>query len=175
MNLALLTQTSPAIQIHLIAAVLAFAVGAYVLIRRKGDRLHRNLGRIWVALMAITALSSFAIHTIRMIGPFSPIHILSILTLAALVIGVRAARRGDIKRHLNVMRQLYVFALIGAGAFTFLPGRLMNRIAFHGDAPLAGYLAVAAIAGFAIVVAMKAWPDLLRGAGRHTGRSAERG
>lgn len=162
MNLALFAHASLAIQIHMVAAVLAFLIGGYVLIRRKGDRLHRNLGKAWVALMALTALTSFAIHSIRMIGPFSPIHILSVVTLVSLWIAVRAARRQDISRHLNTMRSLYVFALIGAGAFTFLPGRLMNRLAFHGDYPWAGYAVVGAAFVFALYVAAKGFPGFAR-------------
>jgi len=161
-NLALFANASLAIQVHVVAAILAFLIGGYVLIRRKGDRLHRNLGKVWVALMALTALSSFAIHTIRMIGPFSPIHILSVVTLGSLWIALRAARQRDIARHLNTMRGLYVFALIGAGAFTFLPGRLMNRLAFHGDHPLLGYAAVGAAVLFALFVAAKAFPGFAR-------------
>ena len=162
MNLALFANASPAIQIHIAAAILAFLIGGYVLIRRKGDRLHRNLGKVWVALMALTALSSFAIHTIRMIGPFSPIHILSVVTLISLWIAVRAARRRDIARHLGTMRMLYVYALLGAGAFTFLPGRLMNRLAFHGDRPWIGYAMVGAALLFAGLVAAKAFPGVAR-------------
>jgi len=169
MNLAEFTHASLAIQLHMLAAILAFLLGGYVLIRRKGDRLHRNLGKAWVALMAVTALTSFAIHTIRLIGPFSPIHILSVVVLVSLVAAVRAARRRDIPKHLNAMRMLYLFALIGAGAFTFLPGRLMNRLAFHGDAPWTGYAMVALAAVYAVFVASKAYPDLLR-RGRRIGK-----
>lgn len=162
MNLALFAHASLAIQIHIVAAILAFLIGGYVLIRRKGDRLHRNLGKAWVALMALTALTSFAIHTIRMAGPFSPIHILSVVTLVSLWIAVRAARQSDIVRHLNAMRSLYVFALIGAGTFAFLPGRLMNRLAFHGDHAWAGYAVVSVAVLFALYVAAKAFPGLAR-------------
>ena len=162
MNLAAFTHASLAIQIHMVVAILAFLLGGYVLLRRKGDRLHRNLGKVWVALMAITALTSFAIHTIRMIGPFSPIHILSLVTLVSLWIAVRAARRRDIARHLGTMRMLYVYALLGAGTFTFLPGRLMNRIAFHGDHPWIGYAAVGAALLLAGYVTAKAFPGVAR-------------
>ena len=162
MNLVAFTHASLAIQIHMVAAILAFLIGGYVMVRRKGDRLHRNLGKAWVALMAIVALTSFAIHTIRVIGPFSPIHILSVVTLVSLWVAVRAARRRDIARHLNVMRSLYVFALIGAGAFTFLPGRLMNRIAFHGDDPWIGYATVGVALLLAGFVAAKAFPGVAR-------------
>ncbi len=48
MDFAPLLNASPAIQIHVAAAVIAFALGGFVLFRRKGDRLHRIGGKIWV-------------------------------------------------------------------------------------------------------------------------------
>src|SRR5690606_30844710 len=70
-----------AIQIHATAAMLAFFLGTAVLLRRKGDRLHKAMGRIWIATMVVVALSSFLITEIRLWGPYSFIHLLSIFTL----------------------------------------------------------------------------------------------
>ncbi len=39
---------------------------------------------------------------------------------------VRAARQGLVCRHLRAMIMLYVFWLLLAGVFTFLPGRMMH-------------------------------------------------
>ena len=83
-----LLHASPVIQIHAGFAILAFLVGAIQLSRTKGDRLHRLLGRTWVGFMAVVALSSFFIWTIRLWGVFSPIHLVSIFTLAMLALGV---------------------------------------------------------------------------------------
>src|SRR5690606_29477952 len=96
-----------AIQIHATAALLAFFLGTAVLLRRKGDRLHKAMGRIWIATMAVVALSSFLITEIRLWGPYSFIHLLSIFTLCGLVMGIRAIRRGDVKGHRNTMIGLY--------------------------------------------------------------------
>ncbi len=50
----------------------------------KGTLPHRTLGWVWVVLMAVVALSSLFIHTIRMVGPFSLIHLLSLLVIVTL-------------------------------------------------------------------------------------------
>jgi len=80
--------------------------------------------------MALVAVSSFWIHDIRMIGPFSPIHLLSIFTLAMLVVAVMHARRHRVDRHRKAMTTIFIGALIIAGVFTFLPGRIMHAVAF---------------------------------------------
>ncbi|MGX7873879.1 DUF2306 domain-containing protein [Mesorhizobium sp. ORM6] len=80
----------PVIQIHALVAIVALLLGAMQLWRTKGDPLHRALGRVWVALMATVAGSGLFIWTIRLWGPFSPIHLLSLFVLAMLWRGVRA-------------------------------------------------------------------------------------
>jgi uncharacterized membrane protein len=44
--------------------------------------------------------------------------------------GIYFARQGNIKRHKQAMSYTYVGGLIIAGAFTFLPGRLMYQLFF---------------------------------------------
>ena len=75
-------------------------------------------------------LSSLLIHTIRLWGPFSPIHLLSILTLALLPLAVAHARRHAVERHRRAMMGLFLGALAIAGVFTFLPGRIMHAVVF---------------------------------------------
>ncbi len=133
MTLEPLVTASPVIQVHAYAAIAAFMLGAYVLFGRKGDVRHKRLGRIWVALMVLVALTSFFIWTIRMIGPFSPIHVLSVLTLAGLWRAVGHARARRIIAHRRTMQSLYLGALIIAGFFTFMPGRIMYEVLFGHD------------------------------------------
>lgn len=131
MTLAPLIAASPTIQIHTAAALLSAALAALLLLRRKGDGAHRLAGRVWVAAMALAALSSFGIAEIRD-GRFSPIHILSLVTLVSLIVAVRAARRGDVRRHRLVMLWLTFGALLVAGGFTLLPGRIMHAVLTGG-------------------------------------------
>jgi len=96
----------------------------------KGTSRHRIAGYVWAALMLVIAVSSFWIHQIRFIGPFSPIHLLSILVLITVPLAVWHAHNHRVAKHRKVMISLYVFALIGAGIFTLLPGRIMHDVVF---------------------------------------------
>ncbi|TIX88565.1 DUF2306 domain-containing protein [Rhizobium sp. P44RR-XXIV] len=136
-----------AIQIHVAAVVPAALLGAYLLLRPKGTPRHRLLGKIWLCLMVITAFSSFFIHQINLFYGFSPIHLLSIFVLFGCWRAIVNARRHNIAAHKRIVRGLYFGGIVGAGIFTFLPGRIMNRVAFGGDeiAPLVVVAAIAAI------------------------------
>ena len=130
MHLAPLLAAPAVIQIHAFAAIGAFALGILQLASPKGTIPHRTVGWIWAGLMLAVVLSSFFIHTIRMWGPFSPIHLLSLLTLVTLPMAVAHARRHLIERHRKAMMTLFVGALVVAGVFTFLPGRIMHAVVF---------------------------------------------
>lgn len=132
MSLAPLLAAPPAIQIHAFAAMAAFLLGGIQVVAPKGTLPHRTLGWVWVALMVVVAVSAFWIHELRVIGPWSPIHLLSIVTLVTLPYAIYAARRGVIVGHKSAMLSLYFLALILAGAFTFLPDRIMHAVAFGG-------------------------------------------
>lgn len=138
MNFDPLLQASPAIQIHVYAAVAAFFLGAAILFRRKGGRVHKALGRIWVGLMLVVAVSSFFIHTINLWGIWSPIHLISVGTLFSLGYGVWLVRRRIVIGHQRVMQGTYFGALIVAGIFTFLPDRIMYEVLFEGPSPAVG-------------------------------------
>ena len=129
MTLAPLLHAPTAIQVHAFAAMAAFGLGLAQLGLPKGTIPHRTMGRIWVLLMMVVALSSFLIHQIRLWGPWSPIHLLSIFTLVTLPLAVQHARRGKIASHQWAMLGLFFGGLVIAGAFTFLPGRIMNAVA----------------------------------------------
>jgi uncharacterized membrane protein len=119
MNLAPLLAAPAVIQIHAFAALGAFALGAMQLVAPKGTIPHRTF-----------VLSSFFIHTIRLWGPFSPIHLLSIFTMAMLPLAVWRARQHDVRKHQRAMLGLFLGALVIAGIFTFLPGRIMHAVVF---------------------------------------------
>ena len=125
----LLNEPSPT-PLHAIAAMVAIVVGAVQLYMKKGGSTHRILGRIWIGLILAVALSSLFIHEIRMWGPFSLIHLVSVGTILVCGRAVYLARVGKIKRHRNAMVSLYVFALVLTGLFTLSPGRVMHQIVF---------------------------------------------
>jgi uncharacterized membrane protein len=113
-----------------LTAIAAFAVGAIQLSAPKGTILHRLVGWLWAVLMLTVAISSLFIHEIRLWGPWSPIHLLSILVLVTLPLAVLHARRHDVGQHRRAMLMLFTGALVIAGVFTFLPGRIMHSAAF---------------------------------------------
>ncbi|RUU54291.1 DUF2306 domain-containing protein [Mesorhizobium sp. M2C.T.Ca.TU.002.02.1.1] len=130
MSFGPLLSAPPPIPWHAFAAFAALAIGGAQLALPKGTMRHRALGYAWAALMLIIAISSFWIQQIRLIGPFSPIHLLSILVLVTVPLAVWHAHNHRVAKHRKVMISLYVFALIGAGIFTLLPGRIMHIVVF---------------------------------------------
>jgi uncharacterized membrane protein len=132
MSLAPLLDAAPAIELHAFAALTAFALGMVQLSAPKGTLPHRMIGWIWVTLMAVVGLSSFWIHQLRLWGPWSPIHLLSIFTLAMLPLAVWAAHRHAVDRHRRAMTGLFFGALVIPGLFTLMPGRIMHKVVF-GD------------------------------------------
>jgi uncharacterized membrane protein len=118
------------IQIHAVTASAAMLLGALVLFRRKGTPVHKLMGRIWVGLMLVTATSAIFINEIRMIGPFSPIHIFVVMVYVGVYQAVRDIRRGNVRAHQAGMKSLYFGALVLTGAFTLLPGRRMHDVLF---------------------------------------------
>jgi len=99
---------------HAFAALAALAIGGAQLALPKGTMRHRPLGYAWVALMLVIAISSFWIQQIRLVGPFSPIHLLSILVLVTVPLAAWYAHTHK----------------VGAGIFTLLPGRIMHAVVF---------------------------------------------
>jgi uncharacterized membrane protein len=130
MSLAPLLDAAPEIPVHAFAAMAAFALGIVQFAAPKGTLPHRTVGWIWVGLMAVVAVSSFWIHEIRLLGPWSPIHLLSIMVLGLLPVAVVAARRHNVSRHRKTMIGIFTGGLLIAGLFTFLPGRIMHAVVF---------------------------------------------
>ena len=132
------------VQFHICAALLAFVLGPIALLRRRRDFWQKALGYGFVVAMAATAVSASFIFSIRLVGPFSPIHLLIPLVLVSLWRAIANARAGRIAAHRKIMTDLYWQAIGVAGAFTFLPGRAMNEIVFGGGS-WAGFFAVVLI------------------------------
>jgi uncharacterized membrane protein len=130
MSLAPLLDAAPAIPVHAFAAMAAFVLGLVQFAAPKGTLPHRTVGWIWVLLMLPVAASSFWIHQIKLWGPWSPIHLLSIFTLAMVPLGVWFAHRHRVTDHRRVMIGIFSGALVIAGLFTLLPGRIMHAVVF---------------------------------------------
>jgi len=128
-NLSLLAAAPIQIQIHVAAVSVALAIGIVLMLGLKGNTVHRTLGWIWVVAMATAAISSLFIHRANA-GGFSFLHLFAGWTLVALPMGVFAARKHNVRLHGRTMTGLFVGGLLVAGAFAFMPGRLMWQIVF---------------------------------------------
>jgi uncharacterized membrane protein len=128
MTLTPLLNASPVIQLHAFAAMAAFGLGLVQFAAPKGTIPHRTIGWIWVVLMAGVCISAFFIHELRTFGPWSAIHLLAIFTLVMLPLAVLRARRHEIAGHRRAMISIFLGALVVAGLFTFLPGRIMHAV-----------------------------------------------
>ena len=126
------SELSLVLQTHIALALCAILLTIAISTFRRGTSLHKVLGRIWVAAMAVVALTSFFIHELRLIGPFSPIHLLSVYVLWNLIQSIRAVRRGDIAQHQRTMKSMTFWGLIVAGALTLFPGRTLHNMILGG-------------------------------------------
>jgi uncharacterized membrane protein len=115
------------IGLHLAAALLSLVVGAIVLAREKGTISHKRLGRLWVTLMLVVALSSFWILEIRDGAGFSVIHLLSAGTLISLALAVHFIRRGNVRAHKGFMVGTFI-GLAAAGLGALAPGRFLYQL-----------------------------------------------
>jgi len=129
-SLAPLLDAVPQIPIHAFAAMTAFVLGVVQFAAPKGTLPHRTIGWIWVCLMAAVAVSSFWIHQIRLFGPWSPIHLLSIFVLIMLPLAVWRAHTHQVAEHRRAMISIFSGALVIAGLLTLLPGRIMHAVVF---------------------------------------------
>jgi uncharacterized membrane protein len=126
MHMEPLWQAGPVIAGHAIAA---FAPGLVQLALPKGAAAHVRVGRTWVVLLVLVAGSSLAISEIGTFGYLLWIHPLAIVTALGLRDGMRAIRRGAVRAHAATMISVFRGALVIAGAFTFLPHRVMEDVA----------------------------------------------
>lgn len=115
----------PYIWLHLATIAIALAITPVMMLRRRGDRLHRRLGWLWCAAMFSTALISFAIREAN--GQIGPIHIFSVLTIVSVPLIVLTARSHKHEAHRRSVRGLLIGALMIAGVFTLVPGRLLGE------------------------------------------------
>ena len=116
---------TPAIWIHVAAAVGALVLGASIFLARKGTVLHKMSGRVWAGLMLLTAVST---AWIKGNGTYSWIHVLSVATVLILAAVVYAAMNGRIRLHRQGVIGLYAGSLIVAGVFALMPQRLLGRM-----------------------------------------------
>ena len=134
MSFAPLLDAAPAIELRPFAAMTRLCAAAWFNLGPEGhaaashDRV--DLGSTLMALSACSFVLEF--HQLRLWGPWRPIDLVSIFTLAMLPLAVWAAHRHAVDRHRRAMTGLFFGALVIAGLFTLMPGRIMHKVVFGG-------------------------------------------
>ena len=118
---------------HLATVLPAFAIGTILLIIKKGTSFHKIGGKIYMALMLVTAIVTLFMPAL--VGPsvlnhFGWIHLFSFLTLYTVPTAYTAIKKGNVKAHKRKMILLYFGALVIAGGFTLMPGRYLHEVFF---------------------------------------------
>ncbi len=117
------------IWLHIGTTTLCLALTPVLLLGPRGVRRHRVLGYVWVASMSATALLTFGIRDIGQ-GGLSTIHLLSGITLTQAPMLAWHARNHRVDAHRYTVLSLVAGALLIAGSFTLLPGRMLGRWLF---------------------------------------------
>ncbi|MGJ3649317.1 DUF2306 domain-containing protein [Sphingomonas sp. GlSt437] len=114
---------------HLATIIVALALTPVMLLRKRGDWLHRRLGTIWVIAMIATALDSLLVRNANH-GAFSIIHLLSLWVLVQVPIIWWSARHHNVRQHRRSVRGMVTGALLIAGFFTFPFNRMLGQFLF---------------------------------------------
>ncbi len=124
------------IYIHAFFALIAVPVGLYILLTKKGTQKHKSTGRIWTLFLLIVSFTALFIQAINP-GEYSLIHLLIPWTIGSLIYSIWSIRKFQKtklqkykKAHMYSMIGVYVGALLVAGFFTLMPGRLFYEILF---------------------------------------------
>ena len=120
---------SPAIQLHLVAALIALVLGIWIWRAPKGTRRHKMTGRLFAGFMFVTAVSAIFIREING-GQFSFIHLFVPLTFLGIFNAISGIRKGDIKRHKNAVKGMFFGALLIPGILSLMPGRRIWMVFF---------------------------------------------
>ncbi|MCB0558958.1 MAG: DUF2306 domain-containing protein [Lewinellaceae bacterium] len=126
-------ETSELMYIHLATVVPCFFIGTMLLLMKRGTKIHKDLGKIYMVLMLVTAIVT--VFMPAQVGPsvfnhFGWIHSFSFLTIYTVPTAYLAIKKGNVKSHKRKMILLYFGAIILAGGFTLTPGRYLHGLFF---------------------------------------------
>jgi uncharacterized membrane protein len=116
---------------HLGTIVPAAAIGGLLLAFGKGTPFHRMMGKIYMALMLLTAFITLFMSA--EVGPtllnhFGFIHLFSVLVIVTVPRAYIAAKNHNVQSHKYSMLGMYVGAVLLAGSFTLMPGRYLHGL-----------------------------------------------
>ncbi|CUB03779.1 DUF2306 domain-containing protein [Marinomonas fungiae] len=119
--------------LHLATVIPPFLIGAFILLAKKGTPRHKRLGKLYMVFMMLTAIISLLMPAQigpTLLGHFGFIHLFSMLVLLCIPLGLIAIRRNNLRAHIGNMIGVYLGGIIIAGAFAFMPGRLLHSWMF---------------------------------------------
>lgn len=120
---------TPLLLSHVAAALTSVLLGGFQVWRKpKGDTRHKVVGRVWVAVIAWTAVTSFWIRDING-GSFSWLHVLSVVTLVTVTLGIVNARLGRMPAHRGNMVGSWLGAVAAMTAAVAVPDRMIPTYA----------------------------------------------
>ena len=104
---------------HSTLACVALALGAFVFLHRKGDRLHRTIGHLYFGAMLATNVTALTIY--HLFGAFGPFHVAAVVSLATTTAGlvpvmIRRPRGSWYQYHARFMSWSYVGLLAAAAS-----------------------------------------------------------
>jgi uncharacterized membrane protein len=105
--------------VHVAFGICALALGLGVLMFRKGTRLHRTLGHLYLSSMI--GLNATALSIYELFDGFGPFHLLALVSLitvgcGALPVIARRPRHGWLRMHAYFMSWSYVGLLAATAA-----------------------------------------------------------
>ncbi len=127
------------VQIHAFGAIAAILLGAVQFAAPKGTLPHKLIGVVWLLLMSAIAISSIFIRPslypgLPLVKWFSWIHLFTVMTAFGIISGMMLLLKGGptLKHHARPFIGIFIGGLIIAGAFAFMPGRIMHQVVFGG-------------------------------------------
>lgn len=130
------------IYIHAFFAIMAVPVGLYIFFKKKGTNQHKFIGRVWVSFLLIVSFTALFITSSMTDVVFNPrgyswIHLLIPFTVGNLIYSIwniRQFKKTKLEKHkiahVRSMMGVYCGALLVAGSFTLMPGRMFHAILF---------------------------------------------
>jgi uncharacterized membrane protein len=112
---------SPALAVHVSAGFMLVAVGLVPILSRKGSRLHRWSGRLFVTLMSVLLAAAWVMTLLRFNAYFAALSATATITLFS---GVRVLRRKrpdlDPRQRARPLDWIATLAVLAIGAWVLL-------------------------------------------------------
>ena len=127
------TSELPLVYAHLATVLPSFVIGTYMMVSRKGSRLHRALGKTYMLLMFTTAIITLFLPAKlgpTILGHFGFIHLFSVIVLSLVPRAYFTAKNHQVRKHAQAMIGVYIGGILVAGSFAFAPGRMLHTWLF---------------------------------------------